>query len=186
MKITITSCLSLLFFTTLSCKENNSEKKVDNNFEKQSLDTLIVQKTLQYVSIPLECVGEQYAATKCYNKINKTKISFTKQSINLTFNNVAFENEQLNLPTELGYQTVLFDNSVDKIILIDFFLENGSMLYAYFYHGNKLKFLGKKEITFNEEENTKKFKVDQLDDEIIISISKNVQNINFNLSDAVN
>ena len=185
MKV-IVNVFLLLCLTSFSCKENNTNLKQISNFENQSVDTLNLNKTLKYKSIFLKCVGEQYSASTCYNENEKIKISFSKESIDFSFNNIAFRNDQLNIPDDLGYQTFLFDNNLKKIVIIDFFLENGSMVYVYFYHKNNLKFLGKREIIFDEEINPKLFKVDQVKNDIIVSIGKNIKNLNFDLSKAVN
>lgn len=64
-------------------------------------------------------------------------------------------------------------------------MENGSVIYAYYFDKSELKFLGKKEIVVDEEDHPKILNVAQSDDELMFSVAKNSKNINFKFSDAV-
>lgn len=171
------------FFSTFSCKEKNSVSK-GNNFEQQGVDTINHKKKLQYKPVALRCIGEQYSALKCFDDKEKTIISFSEKNIIFNFNKSNFKYDELNLPMELGYQTYLFENGRDEIIIIDFFLENGSVIYAYYFDKNELKFLGKKEIFINEDD-PKTLNVEEVHDGLIVSVAKNSKNINFKFSDAI-
>lgn len=184
MKNIVNFFLLFFFFSTFSCKEENSVSK-GNNFEQKEVDTINHKKNLQYKPIALKCMGEEYSAIKCFDEKEKTVISFSKESIVFIIQESKFRYDELNIPMELGCQTHLFENGRNKIIIIDFFLENGSVIYAYYFDKNELKFLEKKEIVINEEVNPKILNVEQIDDVLIVSVAKNIKNVHFKFSDAV-
>lgn len=66
-------------------------------------------------------MGEQYSALKCCDDNENTIISFNENSIIFNLNKSNFRYNKLNLPMEFGYQSFLFENGRDKIIIIDFF-----------------------------------------------------------------
>lgn len=184
MKKIVNFLLLFFFFSTFSCKEKNSISK-GNNFEQHEVDTINLKKNLEYKPVTLRCLDEKYSALKCFDDKEKTIISFNEKNIIFNINKSNFKYDELNLPMELGYQTFLFENGIGKIIILDFFLENGSVIYAYYFDKNELKFLGKKEIVINEEVNPKILNVEQIDDGLIVSVAKNIKNINFKFSNAV-
>lgn len=184
-KILVT-VLTLLFVSIISCKENGNYEKELTKVDNGITDSLNALKMAEYKEIKLECVGEEFSASKCVNEEKNLSITFDKKFVSFSIDSTEFVHQNIQFPKELGYESFLFVNKNDKIIILDFFLENGANIYAYRYHENELKFLGQKEIILDEdEENEKTFSVEQIEDGVIVSLGKNIKNLHFNFANAI-
>lgn len=182
----LVAVLTLLFVSIISCKENvdyeKELKKVDNGIT----DSLNALKIVEYKEIKLECIGEEFSASKCVNEEKTLFITFDKKFVSFSIDSTEFIHQNIQFPKELGYESFLFFNKNDKIIILNFFLENGANIYVYRYHENELKFLGHKEIILDEnEENEKTFSVEQIEEEVIVSLGKNIKNLHFKFANAI-
>lgn len=169
----------LFFFNLLSCKENRpKQEKIDKSKTSYSID---------FKQEQLECTGEKYSSNKCIDKNKKLSISFDKSSIVFIHNNRKYIHELNNLNSDLGYETFLFKNNDDKIILIDNFLENGHLFLVYYVNKNSIKFLGKNEIINTTEENDAyNFKIKKTDSKVDIFLNSQLGNFSFDLEKAIN
>lgn len=178
--------LTLLFVSTISCKENGNYKKELTKVENGNTDLINTSKVFEYKEIKLQCFGEEFSATKCMNEAKNLSITFDKQFVSFSIDSAEFVHQNIDFPKELGYETFLFVNKNDKIVILDFFLENGASIYVYRYHDDELKFLGRKEIILDEdEEAAKTFAVEQIGEEVIISLGKNIKKLHFKFANAI-
>jgi hypothetical protein len=174
------------FFITISCKENHSINREPNKSKKSTLDSLNFSKEAEFKQIILKCSGEEYNAKECISEKEKFSISFSQNSINFSINNRDFKDNNVSNLGELGYQPYLFENINNKVIILDSYLENGHLLYFYFYDKADLKLLGKKEIIIGEEIILfKKIKLSQIKNELVITVGNKIEDLRFNITKGI-
>ncbi|MDW9381891.1 hypothetical protein [Chryseobacterium sp. JV558] len=168
--------LILLLLIFFSCKENSLKQKSANKLETFPID---------FKQEQLNCTGEKYNSNQCSDRDNNLSISFNKNSILITSNNKNYIDESNN-SSDLGYETFLFKNNDEKVILVDNFLENGHLFLVYYINNNSIKFLGKKEITNTTDQNPNySFRIEKRDTIIDMFLNKKLKNISFDITKAI-
>lgn len=171
----------LLFFLNLiSCNENNPKTKVLNS----NSNTL---KSFDFKQEQLNCTGEQFNADECFDNEKKLSITFKKEEILFQYNNKAYPYSLKDINFDLGHETYLFSYGDEKIVLVDSFLENGHLFFAYYINAHSVKLLGKKEVIYNEEDDnsTYNFKVKKTDKEVSIFLNFKLGTLSFDLKEVI-
>ncbi|MGE8552424.1 MAG: hypothetical protein ACN6OB_00630 [Chryseobacterium jejuense] len=185
MRNSLNLIVLLFFFITVSCSEKPSTNKEENNSKNNALDRLH-DKDIEFQKLELKCFGEEYNAKQCGNEKEKISISFSKGSISFSIKGVNFHDYNSSGLDDLGYQTFLYGDRNNRVIIIDSFLESGHLFYIYFYDKTGMKFLGKKEITIIDESIIlDKIKVNQIKNELIIFIGNGIEKLKFNIDKGI-
>ncbi|SEH36979.1 hypothetical protein [Chryseobacterium culicis] len=165
------SILLLTIFFSCNLKQENSNKL--GNFP------------IDFKQEQLNCTGQKYNSNQCSDRDNNLSISFNRNAILFTSNNKNY-NDKSNSSSDLGYETFLFKNNDEKVILIDSFLENGHLFLIYYVNNNNIKFLGKKEITNTTDQNPNySFRIEKRDNIIDIFLNTKLKNISFDIKKAI-
>ncbi|MGV2449361.1 hypothetical protein [Chryseobacterium sp.] len=165
------SILLLTIFFSCNLKQENSNKL--GNFP------------IDFKQEQLNCTGEKYDSNQCSDRDNNLSISFNRNAILFTSNNKNYIDKS-NSSSDLGYETFLFKNNDEKVILIDNFLENGHLFLIYYVNNNSIKFLGKKEITNTTDQNPNySFRIEKRDTIIDIFLNPKLKNISFDIKRAI-
>lgn len=179
MKTLIIFFTLLLFFNLYACKKEVTNYKQSN---KEKLLPILKKTKIKFKKESLICNGNQFNATECKNE--SIIINANISDIYFKINSKTYQyTSQLNIG--LGHEFTLFSNNDEKIIVIDYFTENGH-LYELFYADNlSLKFLGKKEFVIGEEDNgTQSFEIERINSEIIL-LNKNSDIAKFSINNSV-
>ncbi len=184
-----TNIITLLFlFQLTGCRESDSNIKKDSN-QKNYGNTIKILKSIIFHQEPLKCLGNQYSAFSCFDEKKNLSISFSSDAKTISFlqNKNNYTHKLDNSFGDLGYQTYLFVNNKEEIILLDIFLENGHLYNVYYIDSISIKFLGKKEIVFNEEQGvSNNLKVQRKENTITILLKNSLENLQFNIDQAKN
>ncbi|MBE0393767.1 hypothetical protein [Flavobacterium sp. PL002] len=183
----------LLFLLLFSCKEKQSDltlsqPEIEINSTKDSLINI------NYTQIPINCEGKQFAPTNCENKEKSFFCKFTldnnKSSVEFNYKSKIFIHSFTETPFELGFNSYLFENKSNMILILDSFLEYGHTFYVYQLDNDKdiVKFIGSKnfdaKIDKNEIELKYNFDISENDETLILKLGSGYDEMNFNLSNS--